>query len=222
MSLLGRLRSLWSGPGSGEIDDARWVVVDVESSGLDASRDRLLAIAAVALHFDAARRRPRIVLADGFEVVLRQDDAEPVDKANILLHGIGVGAQRAGVDPPVALARWRDWLGRSPLVAYHGAFDATLIGRAARAQLRADLPNPWLDLAPLAAVLHADPQRRGLDHWLQRHGIACLGRHAAAADALATAELLLALWPALRGRCDGSFAAVEDLSQGQRFLPGRR
>jgi DNA polymerase-3 subunit epsilon len=221
MSLLRRWRSRWRGPPPGEIDDARWVVVDVESSGLDAERDRLLAIAAVALHFDA-QRRPRIVLADGFEAVLKQDGRAPVDKANILLHGIGVGAQRAGEDAATAMTRWRDWLGCSPLVAYHAPFDALLIGRAAREHLGAELPNPWLDLEPLAAVLHADPQRRSLDHWLQRHRIACLARHNAAADTLATAQLLLALWPAVRGRCDGRFAAVEDLSQAHRFIPGRR
>jgi DNA polymerase-3 subunit epsilon len=221
MRLLRRLQALWSGPVLDGIDDDRWVVVDVESSGLDAEHDRLLAIAAIALRFDA-RRRPRIVLGDGFEVVLKQDGAAPVDKANILLHGIGVGAQRAGVAPAVALAAWRGWLGRSPLLAYHAAFDATLIGRAAREHLGADLPNPWLDLEPLAAVVHADPQRRSLDHWLQRHGIACLARHNAAADTLATAQLLLALWPDVARRCGGGFAAVADLAEGQRFLPGRR
>ncbi len=221
MTLLDRWRALWQGPSLGDFDDARWVVVDVEASGLDAEHDRLLAIAAMAVHFDA-KRRPRTVLGDGFEVVLKQDGAAPVDKANILLHGIGVGAQRAGVDPAIALELWRDWLGRSPLVAYHSAFDATLIGRAAREHLGAALPNPWLDLEPLAAVLHADPQRRPLDHWLARHSIACLARHNAAADTLATAQLLLALWPEVARRCGGGFAAVVDLAEGHRFIPGRR
>ena len=31
------------------LDDSRWVVLDVESSGLDPRRDRLLAVAAVAV-----------------------------------------------------------------------------------------------------------------------------------------------------------------------------
>lgn len=221
MNLLARWRALWQGPSLGDFDDARWVVVDVEASGLDAAHDRLLAIAATALRFDA-KRRPRAVLGDSFEVVIQQDGAAPVDKANILLHGIGVGAQRAGVAPAEALAAWRHWLGRSPLVAYHSAFDATLIGRAARQHLGAALPNPWLDLEPLAAVLHDDPQRRPLDHWLQRHGIACLARHNAAADTLATAQLLLALWPGVARRCGGGFAAVADLAEGHRFIAGRR
>jgi DNA polymerase-3 subunit epsilon len=225
MSLFGRLKARWRAAPPVESDDTRWVVADVESSGLDPTRDRLLAIAAIALHFDASDRlRPRIVFGDGFEMLLRQpaDPAGPVDKANILLHGIGVGAQRGGSDPGEVLAAWERFIDQSPLVAYHSRFDQTLIDRASRAALGRAPINPWLDLEPLAAVVHGDPQRRSLDHWLQRHGIACVARHQAAADTLATAQLLLTLWPAVRQRCDGRFAAVADLAEGHRFLPGRR
>jgi len=51
-------------------DPGRWLVLDVESSGLDASADRLLALAAVAVRHDG--RQVWIELADSFEVVLQQ------------------------------------------------------------------------------------------------------------------------------------------------------
>jgi DNA polymerase III subunit epsilon len=38
------------------VDAGRWLVLDVESSGLDASSDRLLALAAVALRTTAGAR----------------------------------------------------------------------------------------------------------------------------------------------------------------------
>lgn len=201
----------------------RWVVADVEASGLDARRDRLLAIAAVAVHFDAQYRRPQIVLADSFEVVIQQPlpDTHAVDKANILIHGIGVGQQRAGIPGLEALEGWRDYIGDAPLVGYHSAFDQTLIDRATRRYLGQVLPNPWLDLEPLAAVLHQDPRRRALDHWLDRYRIACLLRHQAAADTLATAELMLGLWPQVRQRVGGRFADVVDLAESAQFLAGR-
>ncbi len=201
----------------------RWVVVDVESSGLDAARDRLLAIAAVAVCFDEDFKRPRIALGDAFEVLLRQPEPnkQPVDKANILIHGIGVGAQRSGLPPEEALAAWEAYAADSPLVAYHSAFDQTMIQRASRRVLGRVQANPWLDLEPVAALVHDDPRHRALDHWLAHHGIHCLLRHQAAADTLATAQLLLALWPAIRTRTDGRFPAVADWAESHRFMPGR-
>lgn len=201
----------------------RWVVADVESSGLDPRSDRLLAIAAVAVHFNEDFRRPGIELADAFEVFIRQPEAHTrsPNKDNILIHGIGVGAQRCGQDPRQALLSWERFLADSPLVGFHSAFDQVMIDRATTAVLGRRLRNAWLDLEPLASVVHEDPRSRNLDHWLGRHRITCFMRHQASADAMATAQLLLALWPKVRQRVDGRFDAVLDLAASHRFLPGR-
>ena len=201
-------------------DAGRWVVLDVESSGLDVRRDRLLAIAAIAVRVDGGRAR--IELADSFEVVLQQPQtgAGP-DRQNILLHGIGVGAQRAGVERRQALRAFADYAGSSPLLAFHAAFDRAMIDRACQAE---GLPVPrhgWLDLEPLAAVLKPQIRARSLDEWMQALGIRCAVRHQAAADTLATAELLLKLWPALKAELPSpSFRAVAALAAQRRWLPG--
>lgn len=213
----------WRARGAPAPEPLRWVVADVETSGLDPTRDRLLAVAGMAVHFDADRRRPRLVPGDSFEAGLRQPEAanRVPDRANILLHGIGVAAQRDGVAPAGVLAAWRDWVGDAPLVGYHSAFDDTALRAAARQASVMPAAGAWLDLEPLCAVLHQQPRRQPLDHWLSHHGIDCLARHDAAADVLATAQLLAALWPRVRQRCDGQAAAVRDLADGARFLAGR-
>lgn len=194
----------------------RWAVVDVESSGFDTRSDRLLAVAAVAVHF--GQGRPRIELGDSFEVVLRQAQA-PVDKANILVHGIGVGAQRGGVEARVALRGLEQWLAASPLLAFHAAFDETLIQRAMQAALDHRLANPWVDLAAVAAALRPEVQARSLDDWLAHFGIRCAVRHQAAADSLATAELLLKLWPAACAQLPrADFAGLQRLAAQWRWL----
>jgi len=201
------------------VDDGRWVVLDVEASGLDAAHDRLLAIAALGVHIRAGRAR--IALADSFEVVLRQPDdtgAEP-DKANIMLHGIGVGAQRAGVEPAFALQAFARFVARSPLIAFHADFDRTLIERCF-GSLRLPCPaGPWLDLEPLAAVLHPEVRARALDEWMAHFGIRCAKRHQAAADTFATAELLLHLWPQLtRQLPELGIHAARSLADQRRWL----
>jgi len=204
--------------GGADFDDSRWVVLDVESSGLDPARDRLLAMAAVGVHFD--RRRAWIELADSFEVVLRQDDtATAVDKDNVLLHGIGLGAQRSGVDARDALRAFAAFAGRSPLVAFHARFDRTLIERWFESTGTRRPTNAWLDLEPLAAVLFPQVKARALDEWMAHFGIRCAMRHQAAADTLATAELLLRLWPALcMQHKQPGFRAAAQIADQRRWL----
>lgn len=198
-------------------DDSRWVMLDVESSGLDPKRDRLLAIAAIALQRDGGA--PRLALGDSFEVVIRQPDA-PVDKANILVHGIGVGAQRGGVEPAQALAAFERWVGRSPLLGFHVAFDEALIQRAMRAVLGHELANPWIDLADVARVVRPDVAGRSLDEWMEVLGVRCAVRHQAAADTLATAEVLLKLWPQVLAQRQGDdWQALSRLAAQRRWLP---
>jgi DNA polymerase-3 subunit epsilon len=85
----------------------RWVVLDVETSGLDPRQDRLLAIAAVCIHVNDDQSL-KIDIFDSFEAVLKQDLAS--DKDNILLHGIGAQAQMMGEDPQQVL---RNFIGFS-------------------------------------------------------------------------------------------------------------
>ncbi|HWP18493.1 MAG TPA: 3'-5' exonuclease [Burkholderiaceae bacterium] len=222
--MTGRWSRWWRGAsgersGDGALgQDERWVVVDVESTGLDARRDRLLAIAAIAVHVQGGHAR--IALGDSFDVVLRQPEAaQPPDKDNILLHGIGVGAQREGTEPREALLAFERYLAGAPLIAFHAAFDETMIGRACRRWLQRKLPNEWVDLMPVARVLAPQVPAQTLDDWMAHFGIRCLQRHQAAADTLATAELLLCLWPRLRAHGPAGFRTLRTLAAQSRWLP---
>lgn len=213
--------SWWRRGGAGAADDEppmRWVVLDVEASSLDASRAQLLAVAAVGVRFDDRPSRPRIALGDSFEAVLRHDEPA-ADKPNILLHGIGVGAQRAGREPAAALQAFGRWAADAPLLAFHAAFDRELLDRACAAALGRRLRNAWLDLEPVARIARPDAKARSLDDWLALFGIAVAHRHQAAADVLATAELLMRLWPALAKQVPKpTLRELRRLSAQQRWI----
>lgn len=196
-------------------DEARWLVLDVETSGLDAARDRLLAIAAIGVHVDWPSRRLAVHLADSFEVVLRQD--EPSPRENILLHGIGVQRQSLGVPAREALEAFARHAAGAPLLAFHAAFDQALIGRHARQALGAPLPNAWVDIEHLCAVTHPQVRARSLDEWMDHFGIRCAARHQAAADTLAECDLLLRIWPAVAREC-ASWRDVQRLAARQRWI----
>lgn len=161
----------------------RFVVVDVESSGLNVFRDHLIAIGAVAVEGG------RISLGDSFYRVLRQ--ARASSHANILVHGIGGTEQTGGADPAGALLDFLDFIGKSPLAGFHTDFDDIMIRKAMRLHLGEPFRCKWLDLAYLAPALCRSSQGRptGLDDWLQSFGINNYRRHDALADALATAQM---------------------------------
>jgi DNA polymerase-3 subunit epsilon len=166
---------------------ARFVVVDVETSGLDPRRDRLLSIGAVAVAGAA------IHPADSIELVLRQPVASTQE--NILVHGISANQQRTGMPAEEAMRAFSVFVGTDTLVAYHADFDRQFLERAARDSSVAVSQWRWIDAAWLApALLNGDAgHRRPLDAWCADHGISHIARHNAASDALATAELFLIL-----------------------------
>jgi DNA polymerase-3 subunit epsilon len=160
-------------------------VVDVETSGLDARRDRLLAIGAVSV--ENFRLNP----AANFSVVLHSETVN--SRENILIHGIGPQQQATGEEPEQALLAFLGYAGKHPLVAFHAPFDQTVLDRALRQTLGVRLVNPWLDLARLGPALYPEARlaQASLDDWLQYFELHAHTRHRAVFDAFASAELLL-------------------------------
>jgi DNA polymerase-3 subunit epsilon len=178
-----------------------YIAVDVETSGLDVRRDRLISVGAVEIV------RERLVLGRGFHGVLRQEQAST--RENVLLHGIGHEEQAAGTPPQELLMEFMEYTGKRPLIAFHASFDRGFLQRAIRRHLGVPLANPFLDLAMLLPALFPPPSRRAsLDDWLARFGLESVGRHSADADALAAGELFLIALPQARRKGLRSFLAL--------------
>ncbi len=194
------------------LDDARFVVVDVETSGLNPSRDQLIAIGAVAV------QSGRIIVEDSFEVILRQGNVSGKD--NILVHGIGAASQAGGTPPADALIGFLEYLGKDPLIAFHVTFDETAIRRALRKFLQLNFKHVWLDLAYVIPALYSDQasECRTLDDWMHYFDIANVARHNALADALATAELLLIAFNKARHAGIDHLSGLQALEQAQRWV----
>jgi len=190
----------------------RWCVVDVETGGLDAQRDPLLSIGAVAIE------QGRIALDASLEVGLTQ--AQSTAAANILIHGISGSEQRVGQPPPEALLTWLEFAQGTPRVAFHAAFDQTVLQRAEREQLGLSIDAPWFDAAVVAPLLFPDaaPHCRHLDDWLAHFGIAVYARHGALADAYATAELWLVLLQAAQRENLTTAQQLRGLLRARRWL----
>ncbi len=196
---------------SAAITQARFVVVDVETSGLDTRCDRLLSIGAVAVEAGAIRPMESI------ELVLRQSVESGHD--NILLHGISGGQQRAGLPPAEALELFSAFANADPLVAYHAGFDRQFLARAMRKTPGAHQRWEWIDVAWLApALLDQLIVQRSLDDWCAAYGISHVARHNAVSDAFATAELLLILLARASGKGIRNVGELRDCADDARRL----
>lgn len=197
----------------------RWILVDTESSGLDAKRDRLIALAAVAVHWETGA--PRLRPADSIELVLQAPpdlQLDAVARQNILLHGVGRGAQRQGLPLAQGLQALLDFAAGAPCLAFHAGFDAELLERAHREAFGSRWPLPWLCLAVMARRLHPELPYRSLDDWLTHFHIDAGTRHRASSDAWASAELLQRLWPRWRALGGQPWAEGQRLVSNQRWL----
>ena len=196
------------------VTQSRYVVVDVETTGLNLMQDRLISIGAVAVV------NGKIALGDSFYVVLQQRAAS--DKDNILLHGIGKAEQLEGKPPAEALLAFLEYLGKAPLVAFHVTFDETMIRRALRDYLGLSFKHPWLDLAYVMPGLNPPLARkyRALDDWIGHFGIRIDARHNALADALATAQLLQVAHAQALGKSIADYAALQNLEKARRWISG--
>lgn len=210
-------QAVWQSPltsrqsGQQAYDEARFVVLDVEASGLNMAKDRLLAIGAVGVC------RGVIHPEDSFEVVLQQRAVSAAD--NILIHGISGQQQREGENPAAALLAFLEYVGASPLVAYHAEFDQAMLRRALREVLGINFEPPWLDLAWLMPELFAEIKdgETPLDTWLTAFDIPVILRHNALADAVATAQLLQMLLPRAAQRGVLTPAALAGLEKNRRW-----
>lgn len=196
---------------AGPLARMRFVVLDLETTGLDPRRDRLLSIGAVPLE------RLRLAPGRAFAALLRND--APGTRANVALHGLTPRRQAAGEPRASALGRFLAFLGKSPCVAFHAEFDRAVLARALRAELGVRLPNAWLDLAALAPALMPEAHLPGgtFDDWLGRLRIPVYLRHDAVHDAHAAAEVFLLLLARARARAIATLAQLRAEELAHRY-----
>jgi CBS domain-containing protein len=183
------------------------VVIDTETTGLDPAKARIVEIAAVRL------TGGRINSKDTFQCLVQP--GEPIPPAASAVHRID---DAKVVDAPPFLKVWQELLafvGGSVLIGHSLGFDlAVLLHECERAGLPFR-PGRALDTRLLAQVVEpnlADYSLEGLASWL---GVEITQRHSALGDALACAQILIALIPRLRA---GNIRTLGEAMQACRTL----
>ena len=169
------------------LSQQRFVVVDLETSGLNTLKDKILSIGAVTIENSA------IALGKQFSCTLRR--ANHAISESILIHQISPSEVAAGMRPEKALLNFMEYVGSSPLLAFHASFDQRMLVREMDDAFAYNLRHQFFDVAEIAQLLYPENTMRnpGLDDWVSFFNLQVLQRHNASADAMVTAELMLIL-----------------------------
>jgi len=188
----------------------RFVVVDLETSGLNTLKDKILSIGAVIIEDSA------VALGNQFSCTLRRKDHAVSE--SVLIHQIPPSEVAAGVRPEKALLSFMEYVGSSPLLAFHASFDQRMLVREMDDAFAYQLRHPFYDVAEIAQLLYPEHAMRnpGLDDWVSYFGLQVLQRHNASADAMVTAELMLILLKRAEQKGIASVAALDISLQNWR------
>jgi DNA polymerase III epsilon subunit family exonuclease len=189
----GDARLTWLGPRVGlagdgtrdiAIEDAEVVVFDLETTGLSARRDRMCEIGAVRVR--------ALEIADTFETYVNPGTALPLQIAR--LTGILERDLRRAPRPEIATRRFLAFAGDATLAAHNARFDVGFLDGEVERLSGRRVAAPVVDTVWLARrLLVRRSERFSLASLAHFFGTSTAPCHRALPDALATAEILLAL-----------------------------
>ena len=188
------LASLWRRPPSGPdeslatLGQRGFVAIDLETTGLDSRRDRIVSLA--ALDFVDGDVVPALVSL--------VNPGRPIPPSATKIHGLDDGAVADAPDERTIVTRF-DALCAGRLIVGHGvAFDVAVLARARGRAAATPGPLATLCTQRLAASLHPAWSDLSLEAVCGALDVPVTGRHTAEGDALTAGRLFLALIPRLQ------------------------
>jgi DNA polymerase-3 subunit epsilon len=173
------------------IEQVRFVVLDLETTGLNPRTDRIITMGAVAVHGH------EILLEDSFDALLQVAE----NTSAVAVHGITRDETAGGLEEETALVSMLDYLGDGVIVGHHIDHDIGTLDAGYERAWGAWLQNRSLDTMDLTLHLERDgafdgrpPIRRfTLDALCDLFEVIPHDRHTASGDAFLTAQVFLRL-----------------------------
>ncbi|TML13176.1 MAG: hypothetical protein E6G33_12450 [Actinobacteria bacterium] len=167
-----------------QLEDATFVVVDLETTGLRPGSSHICEIGAVRVR--------GFELEEDFQLLV--DPGVPLAPAISALTGLHDAELRGQAHPSIAVRRFLEFAGDSVLVAHNARFDLAFLDRETERLTGARLAGPVVDTVGLARrLLSGRTPRAGLAMLAQFFGTEARPCHRALPDAQATAEILVQL-----------------------------
>ncbi|HWB21507.1 MAG TPA: exonuclease domain-containing protein [Gaiellaceae bacterium] len=194
------------------LEDACFVVFDLETTGLATANAAICEIGAVRIR--------RAAIEETFETLVAPSGIEPRHRG--CLAGISEARLRAAPHVETALRSLSTFAEGSILVAHNARFDVAFVNRELTRLSGTRLAGTVIDTLPLARnLLRGRIERTNLASLAFFFGVSVEPRHRALPDAQATSEVFLSLLELARERGATTVADLAELATPKSRLQGR-
>ncbi len=154
------------------------IVLDVETTGLDYTKEKMIEFAALKLENGKIKREYQTLI----------NPQQHIRKSSMAVHGI---TEEMVKDAPVeeeAMPGILEFIGDYPIVAHNAIFDYSFINEAAKRTAGKPISNPMIDSQMMFKEVFPDVESCGLESLMKKFHVEFSQRHRAMADAKGLAE----------------------------------
>ncbi len=168
------------------------IVLDVETTGLDYTKERMVEFAAIRLENGKIK--------DRFESLINPE--QHIRKSSIAIHGITEDDVKDAPTEAEIMPKILEFIGDFPIVAHNAIFDYSFINEASIRQTGNPITNPRIDSQMMFKEVYPEIESCGLESLMNKFNVEYSTRHRAMAD---TEGLALA-YPALKKLYEKKYA----------------
>ena len=154
------------------------IVLDVETTGLDYTKERMIEFAAVRLENGKIKAK--------YETLI--NPKQHIRKSSMAVHGI---TQEMVADAPAEEDVMPDilaFIGDYPIVAHNAIFDYNFLNEASKRLYNKPISNPRIDSQLLFKEVYPDLESHGLENLMNKFNVKFDTRHRAMADTMGLAQ----------------------------------
>lgn len=148
------------------------IVLDVETTGLDYTKERMVEFAAIRLENGKMK--------DRFETLINPQ--QHIRKSSMAIHGITEEDVKDAPTEAEIMPVILDFIGEYPIVAHNAIFDYSFINEASIRTTGKPITNPRIDSQMMFKEIYPDLESCGLESLMTKFNIEFSTRHRAMAD----------------------------------------
>ncbi|MDD3237450.1 MAG: 3'-5' exonuclease [Candidatus Gastranaerophilales bacterium] len=153
------------------------IVLDVETTGLDYTREKMVEFAAVRLENGKIK--------DEFQTLINPE--QHIRKSSIAIHGITEDMVKDAPTEAEIMPKIMEFIGEYPIVAHNAIFDWSYINEACLRQFGKGIQNQRIDSQMMFKEIYPDLESCGLEALMKKFDVKYDTRHRAMADTVGLA-----------------------------------